>query len=146
MKPFSIEVLYNLFLLIAYDMPLVVTFPLSGIEVLSTNNPMSPKCYRYDPRFDTWTVICPLQHARYAIFVDTWLWGETFLVKVFVYCNILVPVTIHQIDFIFNTHHRDTFYMYFVKIYYFMNCHLKLFWHSHLFQNVGSFEGIGKGY
>ena len=36
-----------------------------GIELYSTNNPVSAKCYRYDPRFDSWTEISPMQEPRH---------------------------------------------------------------------------------
>ena len=36
-----------------------------GIELFSTNNPVSSKCYRYDPRFDAWCEVAPLQEARH---------------------------------------------------------------------------------
>lgn len=36
-----------------------------GLEILSTNTPVSSKCYRYDPRFGTWCEIGQLQEARH---------------------------------------------------------------------------------
>ena len=36
-----------------------------GIELYSSNNPISAKCYRYDPRFNTWTDIYPMEEPRH---------------------------------------------------------------------------------
>lgn len=36
-----------------------------GIELYSSNNPVSSKCYRYDPRFDTWSEIAPMREPRH---------------------------------------------------------------------------------
>ena len=36
-----------------------------GIELYSSTTPVSAKCYRYDPRFDNWTSISAMQHARH---------------------------------------------------------------------------------
>ena len=36
-----------------------------GIELYSANNPISAKCYRYDPRFDSWSEIYRMQEPRH---------------------------------------------------------------------------------
>ncbi|KAK2181904.1 hypothetical protein NP493_370g06016 [Ridgeia piscesae] len=36
-----------------------------GIELYSSDNPVSVKCYRYDPRFNTWSEIAPMQEPRH---------------------------------------------------------------------------------
>lgn len=36
-----------------------------GIELYSSNNPVSARSYRYDPRFDTWKDICPMSEPRH---------------------------------------------------------------------------------
>lgn len=36
-----------------------------GIELYSSNNPVSAKCYRYDPRFDSWTDLYPMEQPRH---------------------------------------------------------------------------------
>ena len=36
-----------------------------GIELYSSNNPVSAKCYRYDPRFGSWCEIAPMREPRH---------------------------------------------------------------------------------
>ena len=36
-----------------------------GIELYSSKNPVSAKSYRYDPRFDVWSDICPMSEPRH---------------------------------------------------------------------------------
>lgn len=55
-----------------------------GIELYSSNNPVSGKCYRFDPRFDRWSEIAALQEPRhhFAFVTD----GKT-LYAIGGYCN-----------------------------------------------------------
>ena len=64
-----------------------------GIELYSSNNPVSGKSYRYDPRFDYWSEISSMRESRHHF---TLLASGSSLFAVGGYCNGIYKNTVEQ--------------------------------------------------